>query len=268
MAKKSSRYSQIIEEIFRSHYTKKCKEFVFDRTEIPTTAEALGIALPKNLGDVIYSLRYRTALPDSVQETAPDGMEWIIRPAGIAKYRFVLVPEWNLKPNRHLSQIKVPNATPGVIEMYALSDEQALLARLRYNRLIDIFTGLTCYSLQNHLRTTVSELGQVETDEIYIGVDKRGVHYLIPVQAKGGTDKLSVVQIEQDVALASEKFPELVCRPIGAQFMDDEVIALFEFDFTQSGVSVRIERHYKLVPPDEVSEADLASYRKAPLESP
>jgi hypothetical protein len=63
----------------------------------------------------------------------------------------------------------VPDATPGIVAKYSLNDEQALLAKVRYNRLIDIFTGVTCYSLQNHLRTTVAELGQVETDEIYVG---------------------------------------------------------------------------------------------------
>ena len=36
---------------------------------------------------------------------------------------------------------KVPDATPGVVSLYALGDEQALLARVRYNRLIDIFIG-------------------------------------------------------------------------------------------------------------------------------
>jgi hypothetical protein len=30
------------------------------------------------------------------------------------------------------------------------------------NRIIDIFTGVTCYSLQNHLRTTLTDIGQVE----------------------------------------------------------------------------------------------------------
>ncbi len=42
--------------------------------------------------------------------------------------------------------VKVPDATPGLVTKYALDDEQGLLARLRYNRLIDIFTGLVCYS--------------------------------------------------------------------------------------------------------------------------
>lgn len=99
----------------------------------------------------------------------------------------------NIIPAEGLVITKIPEATPGVIAKYALDDEQALLAKLRYNRLIDIFTGITCYSLQNHLRTTVSNLGQVETDEVYIGIDSRGAHYVLPVQAKGGRDKLGLV---------------------------------------------------------------------------
>ena len=55
----------------------------------------------------------------------------------------------------------------------AMSDEQALLAKVRYNRLIDVFLGLVAYSLQNHLRTTVTEMGQIEIDEIYVKLDAR-----------------------------------------------------------------------------------------------
>ena len=102
---------------------------------------------------------------------------------------------------------KIPDATPGIIEKYALGDEQALLAKLRYNRLIDVFTGVTCYSLQSHLRTSVTGIGQVETDEIYIGLDRKGSHYIFPVQAKGGRDRQSIVQIEQDCAICKAKFP-------------------------------------------------------------
>ena len=150
--------------------------------------------------------------------------------------------------------------------MYAFDDEQALLARLRYNRLLDIFTGVTCYSLQNHLRTTVPEMGQVETDEIYVGVDKRGAHYVFPVQAKGGNDKLNVVQIEQDFAVCAAKFPGLICRPIGTQFMGDGVIALFELEQADGIVNISAEKHYKLVPPDEVSAEDIALYRQRAAE--
>jgi len=50
------------------------------------------------------------------------------------------------RPNPLLSETKIPDATPGIIDMYALTDEQALLAKVRYNRLVDVFTGVTCYS--------------------------------------------------------------------------------------------------------------------------
>lgn len=258
----ANRYSQIIEELFHSRFKPGAMEVPFERDDLVRVAKRLGIRLPKNLGDVIYSFRYRTTLPESVRAKAPQGKEWIIRPAGPAKYCFVAIAKAIIQPNKMMAQTKVPDATPGVIAMYALSDEQALLAKLRYNRLIDIFTGVTCYSLQNHLRTTVPQLGQIETDEIYIGVDKKGVHYVFPVQAKGGNDRLSVVQIEQDMAMCASKFQHLICRPIGAQFTEDDLIALFEFEQSKEGIAIVFEKHYRLVPGEEVTEADLKSYRE------
>ena len=71
--------------------------------------------------------------------------------------------------------------------------------------MIDIFLGIATYSLQNHLRTAVEALGQIEIDELYVGIDREGKHYVIPVQAKGGTDKLSPAQAEQDIAQAMEQ---------------------------------------------------------------
>ena len=257
-----NRYSRIIERIFFEHYRAGKAKFEFPRTEIETFASELGIELPKNLGDLIYSFRYRTPLPSRVVGTAPPGKCWLIRAGGKGRYRFELAAEFHLTPNVQLAQIKVPDATPGIIEKYRLSDEQALLAMLRYNRLVDIFTGLTCYSLQNHLRTTVTGLGQVETDEIYIGIDTHGAHYILPVQAKGGKDRQNQVQIEQDFALAAEHFPNLICRPIAAQFMDEGVIALFELVREDGRLAQRAESHYRLVPPDDLSDEELQCYRQ------
>lgn len=183
---------------------------------------------------------------------------------GRSRYAFVLVKDVSIAPHALLTETKILDSTPGIIARYALSDEQALLAKVRYNRLIDIFTGVTCYSLQNHLRTTVKGIGQVETDEIYVGVDRRGVHYVFPVQAKGGNDRLSIVQIEQDMALCRDKFPDLVCYAIGAQFMEGDLIALFMFDMTEEGPRIIREKHYRLVPPENLSEEDLEQYRRLP----
>jgi len=175
------------------------------------------------------------------------------------------VAKASITPNKMLSITKVPDTTPGIIEMHTLSDEQALLARVRYNHLVDVFTEVACYSLQNRLRTIVPKVGQVETDEIYVGVDRRGVHYVFPVQAKVGRDRLNIVQIEQDFAVCAARFPSLVCRPIGAQFLAGDLIALFEFERGGAGVTIWSERHYRLVAPDEMTLDDLAAYRNRTL---
>jgi hypothetical protein len=258
--KEPNRYTKILEAIFVRHFKKGVTEIDFERTEINQAADKLGIVLPKNLGDVLYSFRYRTLLPKSITAKAPKGYEWIIRPAGKGKYKLVIVKQSVIAPSTVLAETKIPDATPGVIAKYSMNDEQSLLAKLRYNRLVDIFTGLTCYSLQNHLRTTLLDGSQVETDEIYIGLDKRGAHFVLPVQAKGGRDKIGVVQIEQDFALCALKFPRLICKAIAAQFMADNLIALFEFEQTNEGIKVSSEKHYRLVKPDELSPEELHSY--------
>lgn len=264
--KKPGKYRRVIEAVFAARYKSKAKEVAFSRDDIAETSHKLGVKM-KNLGDVVYAFRYRQQLPDSIQQKAPAGLVWIIRGTGAAEYRFCAVPpEYAyISPRSGLAETKVPDATPGVIAKYRLDDEQALLARVRYNRLIDIFMGVASYSLQSHLRTQVDDIGQVETDEVYVGVDKRGAHFVFPVQAKGGADQHSIVQVEQDIAMCKRKFPGTICRAIAAQFMEDEKIALFSFSASENGEAKYLdEKHYILVSPDRITAQDLEEYRLLP----
>lgn len=263
---KKNRYAQIIETIFFKYFSAKMTQVPFSRKDIEDAANQIGIKLPKNIGDIVYSFRYRTDLPKRIIEKAPKGTEWVIRPAGKSQYIFAIVQAATIIPNPRLAETKILDATPGVIEKYSLNDEQALLAKIRYNRLVDIFSGLTCFSLQNHLRTAVPHLGQVETDEIYIGVDKRGVHFVLPVQAKGVTDKLGIVQIEQDIAVCLMKFPTLIHKPIASQFMKNGIIAMFELETSDDGIVVVAEKQYRLVPPEELSREELKKYYRRSLD--
>ena len=261
MPKDNNRSQQLIEKIFFDKFTSNNTDIPFERVDLERAAEKISIELPKNLGDVIYAIRYRTSMPESILETQPKGMEWIIEGPGRAKYLIKLVKVNRILPNQELVTIKIPDATPEIVTEYSLSDEQALLAKVRYNRLIDIFLGLTTYSLQNHLRTTVKDIGQIEIDEIYVGIDQAGCHYVIPVQAKGGNDQLSVVQTKQDILCCLEKYPHLITRAISTQFMEDDLIALFELTVEDDYVKLVQERHYRLVTGTEISETELRSYR-------
>ena len=258
--RRANRYQAIISRVFADHHTNEATEFEFTRDEFVMIAQSLGIDLPKNIGDVIYSFRYRNELPENIRQTSSNGLEWIIEGAGRARYRFKQVRLNRIVPREELLTIKIPDATPEIIAAYALSDEQSLLAKVRYNRLIDVFLGITAFSLQNHLRTTVKSVGQIEIDEIYIGIDRYGRQFVVPVQAKGGSDKHGSVQTIQDIQCCSEKFPNLICRAVSAQFMSEKRIAMFEL--TEQGGEIKVidERHYQLVPASAISDSELRQY--------
>jgi hypothetical protein len=257
-AEPTSRYDALIEAVFFAHYKKGAGKVRFIREEFAPHARRLGIKLPKNLGDILYSYRFaRKALPQRILDTCGEGQEWVIQGAGAARYVFRKVPEANITPRQDLYRIKLPDATPEIVSQHELSDEQALLAKVRYNRLIDIFLGVTAYSLQNHLRTHVKSVGQIEVDELYAAVNKSGAQFIVPVQAKGGRDKIGVVQIQQDIAFCRERFADLICRSVAAQFITSKVIAMFELAVSDDRVRILEERHYDLVPSGEIRPEDL-----------
>lgn len=261
--KKAGAYRRIVEHLFADKYKPGMKAVAFKREDLVSAAEAVGAKLPKNLGDIVYSFRFRAALPVSISSTAPKGKQWVIKGEGDALYSFMLFDGANIAPRADQEPIKIPAATPEIVKKHTRSEEQALLAVVRYNRLVDIFLGITAYSLQSHLRTKVATIGQMEIDELYVGLNKEGAQYIIPVQAKGGKDKQGVSQVLQDWEFCKIEFPSLVPRLIAAQFVNDDHVAMMELVVTPSAVKVRQERQYLLTDQKKIRDADLKSYREA-----
>jgi hypothetical protein len=261
------KYEQIIEWIFQRNYQPGAAVVQFNRDELAEASAALDFARIKNLGDIPYSFRFRRELPASIQATAPAEAEWIIVGAGIGSYAFRLASPGKIQASLHYYPIAIPDATPEIVRHYAPgSDEQALLTRARYNRLIDIFTGLTCYSVQNHLRTTVKDIGQMEIDEIYVGLNKRGAHFVMPCQAKSPGDKFGIVQVMQDIALCQERYPMAICRPIALQFTGQDQVALIELAVREQDdllmLNIVDEKHYQLIPRAEISNSALSTLKE------
>ncbi len=264
------KYEQIIEWIFEKNYQPNSVCVSFTRSELIEASDALKFDRIKNLGDIPYSFLFRRELPENIQRTTPEGAEWIIVGTGVGEYQFRLAAPGKIEPTSHLKPIKVPDATPEIIRLYASgTDEQALLTRSRYNRLIDIFTQLTCYSVQNHLRTTVEGIGQVEVDEIYVGVNKRGTHFVLPCQAKSPGDKFGIVQVMQDVALCEERYPNAVCKPIALRFMSEDEVAILELAVVEEKELLKLnivdEKHYVLVPRADISDQELQVLKDSEL---
>lgn len=218
-------YDQIIERVFRTLHeaVPGGTSLAFTLKDVKRVAVEMGLE-QENAPDIAYTYRTgRSALPKSILAHG----HWAIMGAGKGKYEFVRL---NRSPYvtipDDLTIYRILDATPQVVLKYQGKDEQSLLARIRYNRLVDVFTSLTTYHLQSHLRTTVKGLGQVEMDDLYIGIDKVGNGYVIPVEAKAASvhDQLGVVQITQMVRFAKKQFPDLQVRPIGVKVLGDTLV--------------------------------------------
>ena len=151
-------------------------------------------------------------------------------------------------------EIALPDATPEIVLEYAGGDEQGILAKLRYNRMLDIFLGITCYHLQNHLRTSIKDKGQVEIDDLYVALNSAGKQFVIPIEAKSAKDHISKTQIMQGIDFARDRYPKLILRPVGIQEMKDGSLVLIEFTAGSHPDKIKIVemRRYKLVPMSEV----------------
>ena len=257
-----SKYDKVIERVFLKNHSDNAVKVSFDRDELAKACDDLKIARIKNLGDIPYSYRFRKELPSSVKEKYQNNSEWIIIGTGIGSYEFRLASPGKIEPTTNRQRIKVPDATPEIVKRYAPgTDEQALLTKVRYNRLIDLFTGLTCYSIQNHLRTTIKNIGQIEIDEVYLGINKKGAHFVIPCQAKSPGDRFGIVQVMQDIEFCKARYPNAICKPIALQFLSENDVAILELAVEESNdifhLSVVDERHYTLVGRDEITDNEI-----------
>jgi len=249
-------YDKVIVELFDRVREVEADWLPFTKDHIAAVCDDLGITI-RNIPDIIYTYRSRAELPEPIAQTG----NWIIQGTGKGSYAFVrLQRSPHIELPTDLEVIPILDSTPEIVLKWGGSDEQSLMAKIRYNRLIDIFLGITAYQLQSHFRTTLDGIGQVEIDELYLGVDTEGIQYVIPIEAKGPDrrEKLGVAQVAWLAALARQQYPDLIARPVGAKAWQDDSIFLVEFAPTTDiqHISVAKYKRYSLYHEEE---------RRAPL---
>jgi hypothetical protein len=219
----------VILEVFLRHYRKGATYLKFRKDELAEACSKHGITV-RNIPDIIYTYRARRTLPARILATG----HWAIEPAGRGVYAFRLLrnPPHLEIPFRNYAPVDIYNAIPEVVEGLLRQDEQSLLTRVLYNRLVDIFTGLTCFHIQNHYRSFVAGMGEVELDALYVGVDKTGALFVLPIEAKSQAENEMIgrVQVSQMAKLVRQDFAELRRRILAVKALADGTIAMVEFD--------------------------------------
>jgi len=255
--------NEVITLVFQKNYRSGAREVPFTMDDVRRAIAQVAKKRPdykeNNVADVRYQYSSgRSALPEVIDKLGP----WMIVGRGKAKYAFAKLAESPaVKIQSDLYTISLPDATPEIVLEYAGSDEQGILAKLRYNRMLDIFLGITCYHLQNHLRTSIKDKGQVEIDDLYVALNSAGKQFVIPIEAKSAKDHISKTQIMQGIDFARDRYPNLILRPVGIQEMKDSSLVLIEFTSGSHPDEIKIVemRRHKLVPMSEVPLEELQS---------
>ena len=158
-------YDQVILRVFQQVHAEYEGQgrLPFVKADIERAVIELGLEI-KNIPDIVYTYRTgRSPLPKAIQAHG----HWAIDAAGKGRYAFVrLTRSPYVDIPTDIETTFILDATPQIVLKYQSTDEQAVLARIRYNRLVDTFTSLTAYHIQGHFRTTVDGVGQVEIDDL------------------------------------------------------------------------------------------------------
>lgn len=259
MTPKKVRYEIILEYIFSEHHQAGMAEIEFDAAELKQAAETLELPCPKDLTDLVDSMKYPFDLPRTITSEQPEGKEWVFQSNEPGHYRFELRPAALYCPSPYLARKRLPDATPGIVLRHLISDEQKLLARVRHNRLLDIMTGIACHSLGTESDVSASDGDRTEISEVYVGIGENQEQHVMPVWVKDRLSQTDREKIGRDLAICKSRFPRQICRPFLAQFMSRDLIALAELTQDKLGIWLWQEKLYMLVRPKDMTADELES---------
>jgi hypothetical protein len=243
---RSKVYTPTLLAIFRKKFTPGAATVDFTLDELRQELEAAGLQA-RNLPDLIYRMKSRTALPDEIQTQGFRILEIVNR----GSYRLVLGEATLIDyPEQDRIEVVEDRTPPAVRNLLGTDvgslDEQGFLSIIRYNDLIARFLETRTFHLKAHVRKSVTGVGQVEVDDLHValpGQDSKGSLAIVPVEAKAKDDPVNRVQIAQQIRFAKQWYPGLAIRPITVKLFEDGLILFMEFNPTTDPNELQI-LHY------------------------
>jgi len=247
-------YVPILVDIFQRKYQDGDEIVEFTLDEVRETAERLDIKI-RNPSDLIYRMKSRTKLPS---EMLDKGFK-IIKIVKKGVYQFQLGESTIVDLTRE-NVFQIQDTTPVAVrrfleEKLSEIDEQGLLTIIHYCDLLSHFTGLKIYRLKSHVRKSIVNIGQVEVDEVDIGIglDSLETPIIFPIEAKSASDPLNWTQIANQVNFSKQLFLNYVIRPIGIKVDYDSLLHIIEFtpEMEANKIKIKNSATYNLILSEE-----------------
>jgi hypothetical protein len=142
-----------------------------------------------------------------------------------------------IQANSLVSQHRVPNGLPYLVDKFISNEKQFLLSQLSYSRLLDIYSGVNCFPI--HIATE-------QVDEVYVGMQRTGISHVFLVRVATGDRPLRTSDLRKCFDHFATEFSSAFVRLIVVQAVVMGVIAILEFHMG-STVELVGEKHYQIL---------------------
>lgn len=148
------------------------------------------------------------------------------------------------------------DVTPRAVLEHTIGAVDLLLARVRYNKLIDRLLKCVAHSLHTDLTYCSRTFGEITVGEVYHAVNKRGAEFVVAVQANTTSPSFGPDQAELDLEVCEELFPDLAPRFVHVElehFSWGDVVVMYSLRNNKRGIQFDDEGHYRLVSSETVT---------------
>lgn len=231
-----------VDYLFKNYKCKKNKDnILFTRDDIISFFKKNHIKTPKNIGDLIYNLRYRSDYLSSYDYFLKKDYTWTLISLNTGEYALVAKKQLRLPDLESLEINYIDDITPAHIHNLRTYNDQSLLMKILQNNILQEFLEDEVMTLQMHHKINLKDWGQAEIDGLLASNTQP---HLYLTEVKGYTEVIGWPQMIQLKLYSQQQHPETPFTPIFIQSHKDMSFSIISFDFTKSFPIVKKYKRY------------------------
>lgn len=237
----NNKAKSFIKHLIEKNFTASQDSIPFSRDDVSLYCLKKFKKIPKNVGDIIYSLRYRMDYLSTFDHLLDPDYTWTLLSLSTGQYELKPMPKLKLPDLTSVPVISKIDKTPEHIHNLRPLNDQSLLMKIYQNKVLSEFLEDDLILLQAHHKVNLKDWGQAEIDGI---VASETSPRLYLVEVKGYTEVIGWPQIIQLKMYAEQNHPGLPFTPIFVQSHRDWSFSIVQFDFNSEFPQVTKSERY------------------------
>lgn len=233
---KEAKAKFFIDYLMKNSFVDSLTPISFERTDILDVCKNEFGEAPKNLGDIVYSLRYRLDYLSNYDYLLEKDYTWTLLSTGIGQYELAPLKKLRLPNLESENVLYVDDQTPAHIHKLRPLNDQSLLMKVIQNGILNEFLQDDLMFLQAHHKVNLNNWGQAEIDGI---LASNNSSHLYLIEVKGYTEVIGWPQMIQLKMYAQQNHPDVLFTPVFIQSHRDWSFSVVQFDYKNSFPKVK-----------------------------